>query len=60
MSQIDQYNEILAGQLLFTDPVTGEELHPTYTTTEEDGIVLYVRNQDGTRCWKHTIKTGEV
>jgi len=55
-------NEVFAGQLLFTDPETGEELRPKYEPQNdgEDGFILYVTNKDGARNWKHTIRTEEI
>jgi len=57
-------NALFANQLLFTDPETGEELRPKYEpmfdNEDPDGFVLYVTNKDGSRNWKHTIKTEEV
>jgi len=55
-------NKVFAGQLLFTDPETGEELRPKYEPQNdgEGGFILYVTNKDGTRNWKHTIRTEEM
>lgn len=58
---MEHLNQVFAGQLLFTDPETGEELRPKYEPQNEDGgFVLYVTNKDGSRNWKHTIKTEEI
>ena len=57
----DYLNQLFANQLLFEDPETGEELRPKYEPMTADGsFVLYVTNADGSRNWKHTIKTEEV
>lgn len=55
-------NEVFARRLLFTDPETGEELRPKYEPQSdgEGGFILYVTNKDGTRNWKHTIRTEEM
>ena len=58
---MDHVNEVFAGQILFTDPETGEELRPKYEPQQEDeGFALYVTSKDGKRNWKHTIKTEEL
>lgn len=58
---MEHLNQVFAGQLLFTDPETGEELRPKYEPQNENGaFVLYVTNKDGSRNWKHTIKTEEI
>jgi len=57
------FNAIFAHQLLFTDPETGEELWPKYEPMfddDPDEFVFYVTNKDGSRNWKHTIKTEEM
>ena len=58
---MNDLNMIFANQLLFKDPETEEELRPMYEIRREDGKnVLYVTNKDGTRKWKHIIKTIEI
>ena len=58
---MEHLNAIFANQLLFTDPDTGEELRPKCEPQDEDGVfTLYVTNKDGSRNWKHTIKTEEL
>lgn len=50
-----------ANQILCTDPDTGEELRPYREPESIDGsFVIYLENKDGTRKWKHTVKTEEV
>lgn len=50
----------LATSILFTDPETSEELRPDGAPTFVDSsLVLTVINRDGSRKWKHTIKTEE-
>lgn len=54
-------NHQFAHTILFIDPETGEELRLTEgTETTEEGVDLVVENKDGSRRWKHTIKTEEV
>jgi len=58
---MDNLNKVFANQLLFTDPETGEELRSKYEPQNEDGLLtLYVTNKDGTRNWRHIIKTEEI
>ena len=58
---MNEFNRDLANQLLFADPETGEELRLKYEPQNYNGaLVLYVTNRDGTRNWKHTIKTEEL
>lgn len=58
---MDKVNQEFAGQLLFEDHETGKELSPSRDPQNEDGnIVLCVTNRDGSRNWKHTIKTEEI
>ena len=58
---MDHLNQVFAGQLLFSDPETGEELKPKFEPQQEDGcFALYVTSKDGKRNWKHTIKTEEI
>ena len=54
-------NMKLANTLIFEDPETGEELAPTSPPeSTKEGMVIFVSNEDGTKKWKHTIKTEEV
>lgn len=54
-------NKEFAALLLFQDPETGEELRPACEPKDEcGGIAIYVSNKDGTRKWKHTIRTEEI
>jgi hypothetical protein len=58
---MSQTNQELAAQILMTDPETDEELCPCAAPEAVDGVlVLLVTNKDGTRKWKHSIKTEEV
>jgi len=59
---MDSINSLLANNILFQDPETGEELRPISAPDEDDNydLVLLVENKDGTRKWKHTIRTEEV
>jgi len=51
----------LANQVLFTDPETGEELMLKYEPQKmNDTLVIYLTNYNGSRNWKHTIKTEEI
>lgn len=54
-------NSDFANKILFSDPETSEELRPYRDPESIDGsFVIYVENKDGSRKWKHTIKTEEV
>ena len=59
---MDTINSLLANNILFQDPETGEELRPlSAPDSDENGdLVLLVENKSGTRKWKHTIRTEEV
>ncbi len=56
-----EINKELVFQFLLTDPETGEELRPCGPPRNEgENLVLEVENQDGSRKWRHTIKTEEI
>ncbi len=59
---MNNINSLLANNILFQDPETGEELRPlSAPDTDENGdLILLVENKDGSRNWKHTIRTEEV
>lgn len=59
---MNSINSLLANNILFQDPETGEELRPlSAPDSDDDGnLILLVKNFDGTRNWKHTIKTEEI
>lgn len=58
---MDNINSEFANKLLFTDPITDEELRPFRDPESIDGgLVIYVENKDGSRKWAHTIKTEEI
>jgi hypothetical protein len=54
-------NKELANTLLFVDIETGEELRPEGLPEDVHGsLELIASNKDGSRRWKHTIKTEEL
>lgn len=59
---MDSINSLLANNILFQDPETGEELRPMCAPDDDENgdLILLVENKDGSRKWKHTIKTEEV
>ena len=57
----DPLNKELANTLLFEDMETGEELRPEGPPEDVHGsLELIVRNKDGSRRWKHIIRTEEL
>lgn len=51
----------MADALLFTDPVTGDDLVPTGPPHGVNGALEFiVATKDGKRRWKHTLKTEEM
>jgi hypothetical protein len=53
--------EQMAATLLFTDPMTGEDLIPTGPPHGVNGALeIVVSTKDGKRKWKHTLRTEEV
>lgn len=53
--------EQMAAALLFTDPVTGDDLVPTGPPHGVHGALEFiVATKDGKRRWKHTLKTEEM
>lgn len=59
---MDTINSLLANNILFQDPETGEELR-SFSAPDDDengNLILLVENKSGTRKWKHTIRTEEV
>ena len=57
----DPLNKQLANTLLFEDMETGEELMPEGLPADVHGsLELIVRNKDGSRRWKHIIRTEEL
>lgn len=58
---MDTRNLNLVGALLLQDPVTGEELRPfSSLAIEGEYTVMDVCNEDGSRKWRHWIRTEEI
>jgi len=54
-------NTIMARDILFEDPLTGEELRPSKAPyCEGANLILEVENESGEQKWKHTILTEEI
>lgn len=60
-SYVTRTNKDFAATLLLTDPITHEALCPVQAPEDIDGaLVLVVGNRDGSRRWKHSIRTEEL
>jgi hypothetical protein len=61
MTDVTRTNKDFAATLLLTDPITHEALCPVQAPEDIDGaLVLVVGNRDGSRRWKHSIRTEEL
>lgn len=60
---ISPTNSRSLAEMLLLDPETREQLYPTrfpFPRHEDGAVILELRNREGTRQWRHVIRTEEI